>query len=252
MRASARLARTVETDRDPLSPQPAPRARGPISNVAGQAALARRRHHPATGAGAARRPGQPRRRRYRADAAAIRRPRHRRRRRRPAGRRTARLRRRMAADGERHRQSAAHPRQRAQARATHRRRAHRHHPRAERRRRLERDRGHRTHAGVPGHLVSRPAARRNSWPGTADRRLAGARRPRDRAVELRVAGDDRALQHRARAHHRDPARGRYRNVQPRGDQCRARRRAAPRLGRFAAACASCWCPAASRRGTGRW
>ena len=90
-----------------------------------------------------------------------------------------------------------------------------------------------------------------SWPGTFIRPLAGARRPRHRTVELRVAGDDRALQHRARAHHRHPARGRHRGFQPGGGDRRARRGACAAPGASCRRCASCWCPAASRRGTGR-
>ena len=70
--------------------------------------------------------------------------------------------------------------------ATDRLRTHRHHARAMRRRRLERHRRHRPHAGLPRHLVSRPP-RRRFLAGHADPSLARARRPRDRAVELRVA-----------------------------------------------------------------
>ena len=109
MRASAIPKTSVDDGARHLVAARRPRARG--QTLTPQAALARRRHDPAARAGAARRSGRPCRGRYRADAAAIRRPRHRRRRRRPAGRRTARLRRRMAADDERHVQSAAHPRQ---------------------------------------------------------------------------------------------------------------------------------------------
>ena len=69
------------------------------------------------------------------------------------------------------------------------------------------------HAGLSRDLVSRPAAAK-FLAGKAHRRLTGARRPRDRTVDIRVAGDDRALQDRARAHHRHPARGRYRQIQP--------------------------------------
>ena len=52
----------------------------------------------------------------------------------------------------------------------------------------------------------------DSWPVTRFGSVAGARRPGDRAVGLRLARDDRALQDRARPHHRDPARGRHRHV----------------------------------------
>ena len=130
---------------------------------AASAALARRRHDPAAGAGAARRSGRPRRGRYRAHAAAIGRPRHRRRRRRAAGRRTARLRRRMAADAERHVQSAAHPRQCAAAGEPDRRRAHRYRACASAGAAWSALAATAPHAGVPGHVVSRPAAG-DSWP----------------------------------------------------------------------------------------
>ena len=142
------------------------------------------------------------------------RARHRRRRRRPAGRRIARLRRRMAADDQRHasircasarnartlanliaaeRIDIVHAQSAGAAwsalAATH------------------------AHAGVPGHVVSRPAAG-EILAGNADRGVAGARRPRDRAVDYVVAGDDRALQDSARTHHRHSARSRYRHIQP--------------------------------------
>ena len=55
-------------------------------------------------------------------------------------------------------------RQCAAAGAADRGRAHRHRACPERRRRLERRRRHRPDAGVPGHLVPRPAARRISGP----------------------------------------------------------------------------------------
>ena len=122
-----------------------------------------------------------------------------------------------------------------------RRRAHRHRARAERGRRLERARRHAPAAGVPGHLVSRPAAGA-FLAGVDAQRLAGARRPRHRAVELRVARDDRALPDPARPHHRHPARGRHRHVQPGGDQ---RPSASPRCAASGACCrrcASCWSP----------
>ena len=114
-----------------------------------------------------------------------------------------------------------------------RRRAHRYRARPKRGGGLERACRHRPHAGVPGHVVSRPAdggfLARHPVP-----RLAGARRPGDRAVELRLARDDRALQDSARAHHRDSAQRRHRHVQSGGGERRPHRRVAPRLGRSAA------------------
>ena len=150
------ISHNVETD-GPLSPQVGPERKGAQPEPAA-APLARRRHDPATGAGAARRSARPRRDRHRAHAAAIGRARHRRRRGRTAGRRTARRRRRIPADAERHVQSAAHPCQRAAPVEPDRKRTHRHRACAQRGRRLERDRRHSPHAGVSGHVVSRPAA----------------------------------------------------------------------------------------------
>ena len=91
----------------------------------------------------------------------------------------------------------------------------------------------RPHAGVPGHVVSRPTGG-GFLAGHAVPRFAGARRPRDRAVELHFARDDRALQNSGRPHHRDPARSRHRQFQSSGGERRPHRGAAPGVGNSAA------------------
>ncbi len=135
----------------------------------------------------------------------------------------------MAADAQQHVQSAAHPRQCAAARQPDRKRTHRYRACPQRRRRLERARRHPPHAGVPGHFVPRPAAG-GFLARHAVRQIAGARRPGDRAVELRLARHDRALQDSARPHRRDPARGRHRQLQSGGGERRPHRGAAPGVG----------------------
>ena len=244
-------AKPVETDRGPVVAARRRPAQGGQSQHPGKPRSLVRRHHPATGPGIARRPGKPCRHRYRADAAAIGRPRHRRRRRRPAGRRTARLRRRMAADGERHGQSAAHPRQ----------------YRASWRNSSPPNASTSSTRRAPGAAWSAiPATDRmpvflvTSFPdrlpatvlaGHAVRPLAGARRPRDRTVELRVAGDDRALP--ASRPSASPS-SRARSTPRRSARRRSTPSAsppAPRLGRPAAHARRAGARAASRRGTGR-
>ena len=131
-----------------------------------------------------------------------------------------------------------------------RRRTHRHRACAKRGRRLERARRHPQAAGVSGDVVSRPAAGAVLFRQHAAR-LAGARRPRDRAVDLRVARHDRALPAAGRPHHRHPARDRHRRVQPGGGAAPSASLRCAASGRCCRRCASCWCRDASRHGTGR-
>ena len=141
---------------------------------------ARRRDGPADRAGAARRPARPRHRRYRARAAASRAPAPSSPAKAAAGRRAARLRRRMAADAQRHIQSV-------ESAATHSAlakliasRTRRHRARAKRRRGLERTRGHRPHAGVPDHRCP-----------TGCRRIPGPRT----SFDASLARGDRVISH---------------------------------------------------------